>query len=66
MKLSDQLRQAINDCGVSRYRIARESGVDESNIAKFFNGSHGLSLDSIDKLGCYLGLRLVSEGIADE
>lgn len=60
-KLSDQIRQAIDDSGISRYRIAHDTGIDESALAKFFNGQRGLSLDAIDRLGQYLRLRIVPD-----
>ncbi len=60
-KLSDQLRQAIAESGSSRYRIAQETGIDESALAKFFNGQRGLSLPSLDALVEYLGLELVQK-----
>ena len=57
-KLTDQLRQAIDESGVTRYRIAKEAGIDESALAKFYNRRRGLSMDSLDRLGVYLGLTI--------
>ena len=65
-KLSEQLRDIIGEAAVSRYRIAKESGVDESGLSKFANGTNGLSLDSIDQLGLYLKLRLVIDDEPDQ
>jgi transcriptional regulator with XRE-family HTH domain len=58
-KLSDQIRQAIDDSGKSRYEIAQATGIDESSLAKFYNGHRGLSMDALDRIGEYLGLRVV-------
>ena len=55
--LSDQLRDAIDECGVSRYRLSRETGVSEAQLCRFMAGE-GLSVKSIDILGEYLGLKL--------
>lgn len=60
-KLTDQVRQAIDDSGLTRYRIAQDTGIDESSLAKFYNGHRGLSLDNLDRLGEYLGLRIVMD-----
>jgi len=60
-KLTDQLRQAIDDSGLTRYRIAQETGIDESALAKFYNGHRGLSMDALDRLSEYLGLRIVMD-----
>jgi len=60
--LTDDLRQAIDDSGLTRYRIAKDTAIDESMLAKFYNGKGGLSMESLDRLGKYLGLRIVTEG----
>jgi transcriptional regulator with XRE-family HTH domain len=60
-KMTDQVRQAIDDSGLTRYRIAQDTGIDESSLAKFYNGHRGLSLDSLDRLCEYLGLRVVAD-----
>jgi predicted transcriptional regulator len=59
--LSDQLRQAIRDSGVSRYRIAKETGLTQAALSKFVNGLMGLSLESIDSLGKYLDLEITTK-----
>lgn len=58
--LSEQLRQAILSADKTRYRIAKETGLTEAGLSRFVNGVSGLSLDSIDKIGECLGLRIVS------
>lgn len=60
-KLTDQLRQAIDDSGETRYAIAKATGIDESALAKFYNGHRGLSMDALNRLGEYLGLRIVMD-----
>ncbi|HTM54860.1 MAG TPA: helix-turn-helix transcriptional regulator [Pirellulales bacterium] len=57
-KLSDQIRQAIDESGLTRYRIAKETGIDESALAKFYNGRGGLSMEAVDRLGEYLQLTI--------
>lgn len=56
--LTDQLRQAIDDSGLTRYRIARATGIDESALAKFYNGRRGLSMEALNALGEYLQLTI--------
>ena len=58
-RLSDQIRQAIDDSGFSRYEIAQQTGIDESALAKFYNGHRGLSMKSLDALGDFLQLKIV-------
>ena len=59
-KLGDQIRQAIGDSGLTRYRIAQETGLSEAALSRFVNGVCGLSLDSIDKVGECLGLEITT------
>jgi len=57
--LTDQLRQAIDDCGLTRYEIAKQTGIDESALAKFYNGHRGLSMKALNTLGEFLQLRII-------
>ena len=57
-KLTDQLRQAIDDCGLTRYEIAKRTGIDESALAKFYNGRRGLSMEALNALGECLQLTI--------
>ena len=57
-KLTDQLRQAIDDCGMTRYRISRETGISEATLSKFYLGQRGLSMESLNALGEFLQLRI--------
>ncbi len=59
--MTDQVRRAIDDSGVTRYRIAQDTGIDESSLAKFYHGTRGLTQDNLDRLFEYLGLRVVMD-----
>jgi len=56
--LTDQLRQAIDDSGLTRYEIAKQTGIDESALAKFYNGHRGLSMEALNALGEFLQLKI--------
>ena len=56
--LTDQLRQVIDDSGLTRYQIAKETGIDESALAKFYNGHRGLSMEALNALGECLQLTI--------
>jgi DNA transposition AAA+ family ATPase len=56
--LTDQLRQAIDDSGMTRYQIAKGSGIDESALAKFYNGHRGLSMQALNAVGEFLQLKI--------
>ena len=59
--LSQQLRDAIDSCGMTRAEICRKIGLPESTMSHFMAGQCGLALTTIDRLGMLLGLRLVSD-----
>ena len=60
-KLSDQLREAIEAAGVSRYSISKQTGVSETTLCRFVSGERGISVDAMDAIGQYLGLSIVSQ-----
>jgi plasmid maintenance system antidote protein VapI len=56
--LTDTLRQAILNAGVSRYAIAQQTGVSEAALSRFVSGERGLTLESVDRLLPVLGLEV--------
>jgi transcriptional regulator with XRE-family HTH domain len=59
--MTDVLKAAIEQCGVTRYRIAKDTGIDEAALMRFVRGEMSVRLDKADKLAAYLGLRLVPD-----
>ncbi|MCC7086568.1 MAG: hypothetical protein IT427_16340, partial [Pirellulales bacterium] len=57
--LSQQLREAILNADVSRYRISKDTGISEAQLSRFVNKICGLGQEASDKIGEYLGLQLV-------
>ncbi|MCA8998861.1 MAG: helix-turn-helix transcriptional regulator [Planctomycetaceae bacterium] len=57
-KLTDQLRQAIDESGMTRYRISQETGISESTLSKFYLGQRGLSMEALNALGECLQLTI--------
>jgi len=58
--LTDQLRKAIDDSGLTRYRISKETGISETALALFYNGQRGLSMHAMNSLGQFLELEIIS------
>ncbi len=56
--LTDQLRQVIDDSGLTRYRISKETGVSESALAQFYNGHRGLSIEALNAISEFLQLKI--------
>jgi ribosome-binding protein aMBF1 (putative translation factor) len=62
-KLSDEIRNAVNASGMSRYAIAKSLEIAESTMSRFMSGKGGLSMDYIDRLAELLGLHLVTKAV---
>ena len=60
-KFSEQLRRAIETAPVTRYRIAVDTGISEAVLSRFVNSKVGLSMETVDLVCDYLGLKLVPE-----
>ena len=60
-KLSDQIRQAIEACGKTRYKVSQDTGIDQATLCRFMGGKGGLSIPILDTLGQYLRLRIVAD-----
>jgi transcriptional regulator with XRE-family HTH domain len=62
VKLSDQIRRAIDDSGMTRHRICKEIGMADSTMSRFMSGHCGLSLATLDELADLLGLEITARG----
>ena len=58
MTLQEQFRQAIEDSGLTLYRIAKDSGVAYPVLYRFASGERDLTLATASKLADYFGMRL--------
>ena len=57
--MTETLRAAIRDSGLSAYRISKDTGLVVTSIIRFVEGETSLRLDKADVLAEYLGLELV-------
>ena len=58
-QLLKKIRKAVETSGKSRYRIARESGLAQSQLSRLISGKRGLSLEALVRLADCLGLEVV-------
>ncbi len=58
--LSDQVRQAVDDCGMTRYAIWKATGIDQASLSRFVAGERRLSMDSLDRLADLLDLNITT------
>lgn len=59
--LSDQIRRAIDTCGLSRYRIAQETELEESTLCRFMAG-RAITTANLDRLAELLRLSIAMKG----
>jgi DNA transposition AAA+ family ATPase len=58
MDFIDQIRQAVKDSGITRYRIYKETGIDQATLSRFVAGKQGLSTKSLVALARFLNLTI--------
>jgi transcriptional regulator with XRE-family HTH domain len=59
MNITETVRQAILNCGMTRYELAKRSGVTQATLSRFVHGQCGLLTTTLDRLCPVLGLELV-------
>lgn len=57
-EISELLRQAVRDSGLSELAIAKRAGIDQSQLNRFQRKERGLTLASASKVADALGLKL--------
>jgi transcriptional regulator with XRE-family HTH domain len=60
LRLSDQVRQAVEASGQSRYAICKALGLAQATMSRFMNGQGGLSMDCLDALADLLDLNITT------
>ena len=58
VSFGNQLRDAIKGSGLTMYRIAKESGVQQTILSRFATGERNVQLDTAEKLAAYFGMSL--------
>ena len=58
IKLSEQVRQAIEDAPVSRYQISKQTKISQATLSHFMSGRRGLPMKTLDVLADFLDLNI--------
>jgi transcriptional regulator with XRE-family HTH domain len=58
IKVSEQVRAAIDRCGLTRYAIGKATGIDQGTLSRFMSGKGGLSTEALDAIGELIDLRV--------
>ena len=54
-KVHDEIRKAIKRSEKTRYALAKESGVPESQLCSFMKAERGIGIDALERLVDCLG-----------
>ncbi len=58
LKFTDEIRQAVDASGLTRYRICQELGIKEAQMSRFMNGKGFLGQENLDALAELLDLHV--------
>ena len=61
MTFSDQIRRAVRSCGLTRYRIAQEAGIEQASLSRFMAGA-GVTTKTLDAVARVLRLEVTMKG----
>jgi DNA-binding phage protein len=59
--LSAQLRQIVLDSELTQYRISKLAEMSQAQLYRFMTTGRGISIETLDRIGQALGLRLVRD-----
>jgi transcriptional regulator with XRE-family HTH domain len=51
-------RKAIEESGLTLYAIAKQTGIDQSQLSRFMRSERGLSIKTAEQLAAVVGLKL--------
>jgi DNA-binding Xre family transcriptional regulator len=57
--LSEQLQWIVLDSDLTQYRISKLAGMSQAQLHKFMTTGRGISIETLDRIGTALRLRLV-------
>jgi transcriptional regulator with XRE-family HTH domain len=58
LSMTDAIKSAIRDSGLSLNALARETGVQVSSLSRFMRGEQDLVFGAVENLAAVLGLEL--------
>ena len=58
-RILDAICDAIEASDKTRYRIAKDTGISQTQLSRLMSGERGLSIDALERLVDYLGLEIV-------
>lgn len=59
MNMTEQVRVAITNCGITQAEIARETGITKGALSRFMSGQRDMTLRTLETIAQVIGVRLV-------
>jgi transcriptional regulator with XRE-family HTH domain len=59
LSFSHEIRNAIENCGETRYSISKATGIAQSTLSRFMDSERGLPMKTLNRLAEYLDLHIV-------
>lgn len=59
LRFADEIREAVNQSGLTPYRICKETGIDQGQMSRFLAGRMWLGEETMNRLAEFLKLRVV-------
>lgn len=56
--INEQIKQALEGCGLSRYRISKLTGIHIAMLSRFLRGETSMTVETMDRLAPVLGLKV--------
>ena len=57
--LLNEIRKGIRASDQSRYRLAKETGIDQAQLSRLMSGREGLGYERLELLAGVLGLEII-------
>jgi hypothetical protein len=58
-KILDQIRTAIETGDKTRYRLSKETGIDQAQLSRLMSGTGAMSFENLERLAGALGLEII-------
>ena len=58
MDVSKRLRDLMDKCGITQYRLCKESGLNQSSVSRYLNGLNSPTTEQLEKICTALGISI--------
>jgi transcriptional regulator with XRE-family HTH domain len=58
-QIFDTIRKAIEASDKTRYRLSKETGIDQAQLSRLMSGKEGVSVENLERLAEALDLEII-------